>query len=89
MHIASRARRRPLAATAVVIAMVAATFITRSQHAGAATAMSEGVLCDTNAQQTFSLTAGDGYVSTPDGNSLYTWSYSNSSRSFQLPGPTL
>jgi FtsP/CotA-like multicopper oxidase with cupredoxin domain len=51
--------------------------------------MSEGVLCDTNAQQTFSLTAGDGYVSTPDGNSLYTWSYSNSSRSFQLPGPTL
>ena len=39
--------------------------------------------------QTFSLTAGDGYVSTPDGNSIYMWSYANSQRGFQLPGPTL
>jgi FtsP/CotA-like multicopper oxidase with cupredoxin domain len=55
----------------------------------ASAATSEGLLCDTNAQQTFSLTASDGFVSTPDGNSIYMWSYGNSTRGFQLPGPTL
>ena len=39
--------------------------------------------------ETFSLTARDGYVSTPDGNSIYMWSYGLSSGKFQLPGPTL
>ena len=52
-------------------------------------ATSEGLHCDTDAHQTFSLTAQDGYVSTPDGNSIYMWSYGNSTRGFQLPGPTL
>jgi len=56
--------------------------------AGAA-ANSEGIECAAGAQQTYSLTARDGYVSTPDGNSLYMWSYAMSSGKFQLPGPTL
>ncbi|MDT7551218.1 MAG: hypothetical protein QOE84_3612 [Actinomycetota bacterium] len=72
---------------AVVAALASAALVTASRPARAAT--SEGLLCDTDAQQTFSLTARDGYVSTPDGNSIYMWSYSNSSRGFQLPGPTL
>lgn len=72
---------------AVVAALASAALVTASRPARAAT--SEGLLCDTDAQQTFSLTAQDGYVSTPDGNSIYMWSYSNSSRGFQLPGPTL
>jgi FtsP/CotA-like multicopper oxidase with cupredoxin domain len=50
---------------------------------------SEGMECQTNAHSTFSLTASDGYISTPDGNSIYMWSYRNSSGGFQLPGPTL
>ena len=38
---------------------------------GAQAATSEGLDCQTDAHNTFSLTARDGYVSTPDGNSLY------------------
>ena len=48
-----------------------------------------GAVCDTDAQQTFSLDAKAGYISTPDGNSIYMWSYASSKRGFQLPGPTL
>src|SRR5450759_4538838 len=78
-------RRLSVAATVVVLIVTAA--VTNPGAAGAAT--SEGLLCDTDAHQTFSLTAQDGYVSTPDGNSIYMWSYGNSTRGFQLPGPTL
>jgi FtsP/CotA-like multicopper oxidase with cupredoxin domain len=55
----------------------------------ASAATSEGLDCSTDAQQTFSLTAEDGYISTPDGNSIYMWSYGDSAGGFQLPGPTL
>jgi FtsP/CotA-like multicopper oxidase with cupredoxin domain len=86
MSIVSRLAPRRLAAVASVGALIVAAVVT-STHAQAAT--SEGLQCDTDAQQTFSLTAQDGYVSTPDGNSIYMWSYGASSRGFQLPGPTL
>jgi len=67
--------------------MVAAAATTVPTTASAAA--SEGLLCDTSPSNTFTLTAGDGFVSTPDGNSIYMWSYGNSTRGFQLPGPTL
>jgi FtsP/CotA-like multicopper oxidase with cupredoxin domain len=51
--------------------------------------MSEGAICETSATATFTLTATDGYISTPDGNAIYMWGYAGSSGSFQLPGPTL
>jgi FtsP/CotA-like multicopper oxidase with cupredoxin domain len=54
----------------------------------ATAATSEGLEC-ASGSPTFNLTARDGYVSTPDGNSLYMWSYGMSSGKFQLPGPTL
>jgi len=38
---------------------------------------------------TFNLQATDGYMSTPDGNSVYMWSYAESSGQFQLPAPIL
>ena len=38
---------------------------------------------------TFSLTATDGYISTPDGNSIYTWGYADGIGAMQYPGPTL
>jgi len=78
-------RQFALLTTAV---LVGASALIWSQ-AAATVAMSEGLLCDTDTNQTFSLTAEDGYVSTPDGNSIYMWSYGNSMRSFQLPGATL
>jgi FtsP/CotA-like multicopper oxidase with cupredoxin domain len=37
----------------------------------------------------FQLTASDGYVSTPDGASIYSWGYANGSGAMQFPGPTL
>ena len=87
MKLVSHLAPRRLAVAGTVVAMIVAAAVTNPGSAGAAT--SEGLLCDTNAQQTFSLTARDGYVSTPDGNSIYMWSYGNSGRGFQLPGPTL
>ena len=70
-----------------VLALVVAGLATMGR-AGAAT--SEGLECATgSAGQTFDLTARDGYVSTPDGNSIYMWSYALSTGKFQLPGPTL
>lgn len=82
----SRTRRRTgiLAAVVTVVASVAVGATT-----GAQAATSEGLLCQTDPQQTFSLTARSGYVTTPDGNSIYMWGYGMSSGRFQLPGPVL
>ena len=80
-------RSRRLAAAGAVVVLASTVLVTTPRSAQAAT--SEGLQCDADAHQTFSLTARDGYVSTPDGNSIYMWSYANSSRGFQLPGPTL
>jgi FtsP/CotA-like multicopper oxidase with cupredoxin domain len=52
-----------------------------------AAAVGDGLECVTGGA--FSLTAGDGYASTPDGNAIYMWSYRTSGGAFQLPGPTL
>src|SRR6476469_7685581 len=72
---------------ALLAATVALTGVVLGSNAQAAT--SEGLDCQTDAHNTFSLTARDGYVSTPDGNSLYMWGFGMSSGSFQLPGPML
>jgi FtsP/CotA-like multicopper oxidase with cupredoxin domain len=37
----------------------------------------------------FALTAQDGYILTPDLNSIYMWSYSSGSNAFQYPGPAI
>ena len=37
----------------------------------------------------FVLTAQDGYITTPDGNSIYMWGYANGSGAYQDPGPVL
>jgi FtsP/CotA-like multicopper oxidase with cupredoxin domain len=64
-------------------------------HAGAvdvAAAESLAPLCKnggTNGQSQFVLTTHDGYITTPDLNSIYMWSYSNGSDAFQYPGPPL
>jgi len=87
MNLTPRISLRRVNTVAVVGVLVAAGMLTTPTTARAA--MSEGLLCDTDAHQTFSLSARAGYVSTPDGNSIYMWSYSDTKGSFQLPGPTL
>jgi len=51
-----------------------------------------GIVCTDGTE--FFLRATDGYISEPDGNSLYMWSYANDeggvgTGAFQFPGPTL
>ncbi len=73
---------------ATVLTLVVAAAATLPGSASAAT--SEGLACDTSTTNTFTLRAQDGYATTPDGNSIYMWSYANEVRgSFQIPGPTL
>lgn len=84
---ASRRLRRAL--PLVLAAATALAFPWGNGAAAAVAPTSEGIMCETDASNTFSLTASSGYVSTPDGNSIYMWSYGDSGGSFQLPGPTL
>jgi FtsP/CotA-like multicopper oxidase with cupredoxin domain len=53
------------------------------------TAASSGLVCTTSPTAEFTLTAKAGRVSTPDGNTIYMWSYASGDGGFQLPGPNL
>ncbi|HEV7665594.1 MAG TPA: multicopper oxidase domain-containing protein [Chloroflexota bacterium] len=55
----------------------------------AQTAATSGMVCTTNASNTFTMTAQPGYVAMPDGNTVYMWSFAAGNQAFQLPGPTL
>jgi FtsP/CotA-like multicopper oxidase with cupredoxin domain len=68
----------PLRSAAVISALLLCAFT------AAAGRMIDGVT-----GPTFNLTAKDGYISTPDGNSLYCWGYANGDGLMQYPGPTL
>jgi FtsP/CotA-like multicopper oxidase with cupredoxin domain len=73
-----------------VFALASATAgVLAAPPAGSAAALPAGLECLSSSSNAFSLTASGGYVSTPDGNSLYMWSYGPSGGSFQLPGPTM
>ena len=53
---------------------------------------STGMMCETPLDATapvFNLDATTGYITTPDGNSIYMWGFTASGRGFQMPGPTL
>ena len=95
-----RRRRRPRARWVAVLG--AAGFAAMTIPLGgatpghAATEASEGLLCEhnaggtpTNPTSSFVLTAKEGYILTPDNNSIYMWSYSAGNKPFQYPGTTL
>jgi FtsP/CotA-like multicopper oxidase with cupredoxin domain len=79
-----RAWWMPLAAAGVVAAAMLAPIPTK-----AAPPPSEGLVCTTNASASFVLTARTGYITTPDLNSMFMWSYAAGNGSFQYPGPYL
>jgi FtsP/CotA-like multicopper oxidase with cupredoxin domain len=85
---APRRRRRVIAGSAV-LAMVSALLLTLPSTGSAAADPTTGIVCQSNAANSFSLDARPGYISTPDGNSIYAWGYTTSGNAFQLPGPTL
>jgi len=47
------------------------------------------MMCNTNGSATFNMNATDGYIDTPDGNSIYMWGFAMDSGTFQMPGPVL
>jgi FtsP/CotA-like multicopper oxidase with cupredoxin domain len=81
----SRLRRAlPVALAAAIVVTVVAP----GPHSAAAPPPA-GLECLSSSSNAFSLTATGGYIVTPDGNSIYMWTYGPSGGSFQLPGPTL
>jgi FtsP/CotA-like multicopper oxidase with cupredoxin domain len=72
----------------VLIAAIVAVVVLPAPQSRAA-APTDGLECEVSASNSFSLTAAGGYISTPDGNSIFMWSYGDSGGVFQLPGPTL
>jgi len=82
----NRARLRRLVPVGIVGAIVA-VLVLPAGHSQAASPPA-GLECVTASDNAFSLTAQSGYIATPDGNSIYMWSYGPSG-AFQLPGPTL
>jgi FtsP/CotA-like multicopper oxidase with cupredoxin domain len=69
------------------IVVLAAALLGALALAGNGQAAARGVVC-TNGT-TFNLQTTTGHVVTPDGNSVYMWSYAPDPGSFQAPGPTL
>ncbi|GAA1824333.1 multicopper oxidase domain-containing protein [Planosporangium flavigriseum] len=82
----NRALRR-VAPFALVAAIIGVLVVPGPQSSAAAP--TDGLECETSPSNSFSLTASGGYISTPDGNSIYMWSYGDTGGSFQFPGPTL
>ncbi len=48
-----------------------------------------GMICTTNATATFTLTTREGHITTPDGNVIYMWGFSEGGEAFQHPSPVL
>jgi FtsP/CotA-like multicopper oxidase with cupredoxin domain len=82
----NRKRRRVVAVT-LAGAVVAALLL--PGPSGSAASPRAGLECLSSPGNAFSFTAAGGYIATPDGNSIYMWSYGSSGGGFQLPGPTL
>ncbi|MDP9239616.1 MAG: multicopper oxidase domain-containing protein [Actinomycetota bacterium] len=84
---------------ALVVAVIAGSALAVEGHAAAlpANAAKIGMICTPGAvagsTHTFNLRATSGYVQTPDGNSVFMWSFANvdapDSGHFQYPGPVL
>jgi hypothetical protein len=89
-------------AVAVVIAASFAPLAATSPASALSSLQPEGLVCANGStadfhnppklgyrSPSFVLTAQDGYITTPDGNSIYMWGYGNGSGAYQNPGPVL
>ena len=90
---ANTARRRRIATwiSLLGVAALAPLFVSSGYQpsAAATTGTSEGLQCQTSATASFVLTAQEGYITTPDLNSVYMWGYSGGNDPFQYPGAVL
>src|SRR4051812_41703093 len=80
-------------AAALLLAAAGCLFIPGRAAAIPADAPPTGMVCTPGAvsgtSHTFNLTAQTGYIDTPDGNSVFMWSYAETGDHFQSPGPVL
>lgn len=74
---------------ALILAVAALSGSTGVVTAGHVTWPESGVICTTNDTASFTLTTKEGTISTPDGNIVYMWGFSEVDRPFQYPGPVL
>ena len=86
----SMIRIRELGAMSLALAATGAALLLQPATAQAAVPAT-GIVCTTGAgtTPTFTLTATDGYIQLPDGNTMYMWGYANGGGAFQHPGPVL
>jgi hypothetical protein len=82
----------------MLVAIAAAAFATTTSYSSGVTSAATttstnriGIVCTRGAAGTpiFDLTTAVGYISLPDGNTTYTWGYSEVGKPFQHPGPVL
>jgi FtsP/CotA-like multicopper oxidase with cupredoxin domain len=93
------AKRTPPLGLAVALVVATALTVSVQQDAGAipANAPKTGMVCTPGSlaggTRTFNLVAKTGHIETPDGNSVFMWSYANADApdngAFQSPGPVL
>lgn len=98
-----RWRRQAPVALAVLLAAMFTPLGSGSAAAATPAAQAEGLICAAGSTADFRnppkapiptnpgfvLTAQDGYITTPDGNSVYMWGYAAGGGSYQDPGPVL
>ncbi len=87
----SKSLRATLLTLTLVLVVVAATPITslRAQTPGEISIVCENETAPGVYDTTVTLTTQDGYISIPDGNTVYMWGYAYEGGAFQHPGPTL
>jgi hypothetical protein len=70
-------------------AVIASTLVvvTASSSSGADATVGEGIDCDRGGN--YAISTATGRIAMPDGNTMFSWGYRTSRRSFQLPGPVL
>jgi FtsP/CotA-like multicopper oxidase with cupredoxin domain len=73
----------------VVVVLSALVPASSIRPAAAQTGPSEGIICTTSPDATFTLTTKTGYIGTPDDNVVYMWGYSEGGSPFQHPSPVL
>ncbi|MGE5619127.1 MAG: multicopper oxidase domain-containing protein, partial [Sphingomonadaceae bacterium] len=71
------------------LAVLALTGVDGPATAQSAALPRTGMICSTSPSATFTLTTKEGYISIPDGNTVYMWGFSEGNKSFQHPSPVL
>jgi FtsP/CotA-like multicopper oxidase with cupredoxin domain len=82
-----RKRRLQVGLVALLAGLLAVLLPAAGSPPAVAQTVNQGIVCTDG--PTFDLETDDGFISVPDGNSVYMWSYKAEGTSFQLPGPVL